>query len=70
MHTSTAGILRYTPNVNWSTAKNEGRQINNQVISEIERDYLDAWYLKSVVLKTNNTLGIDDYFTKNARKNI
>ena len=70
MHTSTAGILRYTPNVNWSTAKNEGRQINNQVISEIKRDYLDAWYLKSVVLKTNNTLGIDDYFTKNARKNI
>lgn len=57
----------YLPKVEWAPLTNEGRPMESQTLTEIERDYLKAWYVKSVALETNNLYGIADYYTDSAR---
>ncbi|MBT8279185.1 MAG: cellulase family glycosylhydrolase [Bacteroidia bacterium] len=70
LHTEIKKIDQYIPRLDWAPLSNEGRKIDEQTLSTIENDYLDAWYVKHVAYKTNNTEGIDDYYTENARRNI
>ncbi len=60
----------YTPQVNWNTKPNRGRSVSDNKISEIEKDYLNAWYVKQLAYKTNTKKAIKDHFTENARKKV
>ena len=63
-------IDQYLPQLEWASLKNEGRVMDDQTLYAIQNDYLDAWYVKHVAFKTNTLTGINDYYTKTARKNI
>ncbi len=60
----------YVPSIDWDTTSYEGRIMEPQSLKEIERDYLNAWYVKNLAYKNNEVLGIDDYYTDSARVNI
>ncbi len=70
LHTEVRKIDQYLPKITWKEDGNEGREMNDQTLSNIENDYLDAWYVKYMAYRTNNYKGVDDYFTENARKNV
>ncbi|NNL16343.1 MAG: cellulase family glycosylhydrolase [Flavobacteriaceae bacterium] len=70
LHTEIKKVEQYLPKVVWAELNNEGRPMDAENLKAIEDDYLDAWYVKHVAYKTNNTEGVKDYFTDNARKNI
>ncbi|WP_046758606.1 cellulase family glycosylhydrolase [Kordia jejudonensis] len=70
LHTEVKKATVYLPKLTWTTDGNEGRKLDAQTLAKIESDYLDAWYVKQVVYKTNQTTGIDDFYTESARKNI
>ena len=70
LHTEVQKADLYLPKMNWIHDRNEGRKIDTQTLTKIEKDYLNAWYVKHVAYQTNQALGIEDYYTENARKNI
>ncbi|EDP71257.1 hypothetical protein FBALC1_02197 [Flavobacteriales bacterium ALC-1] len=70
LHTEVKQVDQYLPELEWAPIINEGRNIDEQTLNAIEKDYLDAWYVKYVAFKTNTKQGIDDYYTDNASKNI
>jgi hypothetical protein len=70
LHTEVKKVEQYLPKVTWKDDGNEGRKISAQKIAAVQNDYLDAWYVKQIAYKTNTRVGIEDYFTKSARKNI
>ncbi len=70
LHTEIKKVDQYLPKTAWEPLNNEGRPMDNQTLNAIQNDYLDAWYVKHVAYKTNTLVGIDDYYTENARKNI
>ncbi|WP_047550221.1 glycoside hydrolase family 2 TIM barrel-domain containing protein [Psychroserpens sp. Hel_I_66] len=70
LHTEIKKIEQYAPKVIWAPLQNEGRPIDDQNLNAIENDYLDAWYVKHISYKTNNTAGIKDYYTDSARLNL
>lgn len=70
LHTEVKKAEVYLPKMVWKNDGNEGRKLDTQTLAKIENDYLNAWYVKHVAYKTNQTVGIDDYYTENARKNI
>jgi hypothetical protein len=70
LHTEVKNIEQYLPKISWKNDGNEGRIISEQKLRTVENDYLDSWYVKQIAYKTNTRIGIEDYFTKNARKNI
>ncbi|WP_298545076.1 cellulase family glycosylhydrolase [uncultured Aquimarina sp.] len=60
----------YLPKVIWSDTINPGRPIEKQTLLDIEKDYLNAWYVRQVAYQTNLTSGIDDYYTISAQQNL
>jgi hypothetical protein len=70
LHTEVKKAENYSPKIAWKKDGNEGRKVDEQTLIKIENDYLDAWYVRNVAYKTNETVGIPDYYTDNARKNI
>jgi len=70
LHTEIRQVDKYLPKLIWEPLNNNGRPMDPQNLKVIERDYLNAWYVKHVAYKTNNQTGIKDYYTDNARKNI
>ena len=70
LHTEIKGTRMYLPKIIWDTTNVEGRPIEKERLQEIERDYLNAWYVKQVALSTNKDDGIADYYTDSARVNL
>ncbi len=70
LHTKIKKIDQYIPKVTWLKDGNQGREMNEQTLLEIENNYLDAWYVKNIAFNTNLKIGINDYYTESARKNI
>ncbi|RCS27249.1 glycosyl hydrolase family 5 [Polaribacter sp. WD7] len=70
LHTQIHKETVYTPQLSWQDNGNEGRPISQQVLNEVENNYLDAWYIKQVAYRENKKTGIEDFYTKNARKNL
>ncbi len=60
----------YLPKLVWKDTINPGRPIERQTILDIEQDYLNAWYIRNAAYQTNNIKGVEDYYTKSARKHI
>ena len=65
-------IDQYMPELTWqkSSSKGKGRSMNEQTRADIEEDYINAWYVRHIAYQTNETIGLDDYYTKSAKKNI
>lgn len=70
LHTTLPTAKKYLPKVIWKDTTNPGRPIEKQTLSKIESDYLQAWYVKNVAYQTNDSFGINDFFTQNAKRNI
>lgn len=70
LHTQIHKEKVYTPYLQWKDDGNEGRPISQQVLHEVESNYLDAWYIKQVAYRENKQTGIEDFYTKNAKKNL
>jgi len=70
LHTDIKKTEVYVPKTTWSIKGAKGRVIDKQTLIRVEKNYLEAWYIKNICLKTNTTFGINDYYTKQARKNI
>jgi len=70
LHTEIKKEIQYTPKITWTPLHNEGRKMDEENLKNLERDYINAWYVKHIAYKTNTFTGIDDYYTENARKNI
>jgi len=70
LHTEVKQVDQYLPELEWAPLTNEGRPMDEQTLTAIENDYLDAWYVKHVAYKTNTQKGIDDYYTESAKANI
>jgi len=70
LHTEIKSRRMYLPEVVWDTSAYKGRTMKNQSLQEIERDYLNGWYVKNLALQSNKTFGVEDYYTDSARVNI
>ncbi|WP_405199202.1 glycoside hydrolase family 2 TIM barrel-domain containing protein [Christiangramia sp. LLG6405-1] len=70
LHTEIKSRRMYLPEVVWDTSAYKGRTMENQSLQEIERDYLNGWYVKNLALHSNKTFGVEDYYTDSARVNI
>jgi len=57
----------YLPKITWESLQNRGRPMEKQTLQEIEKDYVSAWYVRSLAYKSNITFGIADYYTDSAR---
>ncbi|WP_245759702.1 cellulase family glycosylhydrolase [Robiginitalea myxolifaciens] len=60
----------YFPEVNWDLDQQEGRPMELQTLGELEQDYRNAWYVRSLGLLNNDRFGLDDYFTTDAREKL
>ncbi|WP_031425271.1 cellulase family glycosylhydrolase [Flavimarina sp. Hel_I_48] len=70
LHTEIKSSRMYLPRITWDTTHYDGRPMKQQSLEEIERDYLNAWYVKNLALETNKKYGVEDYYTDSARVNI
>lgn len=61
---------QYIPNLTWAPLNNIGRKMDLPTLGSIEKNYLDAWYVKHVAYHTNTITGIEDYYTDSAEKNL
>jgi len=70
LHTEIKSRRMYLPEVVWDTSSYQGRRMEDQSLMEIERDYLNGWYVKNLALQSNKSFGVEDYYTDSARVNI
>lgn len=60
----------YQPRITWDLNGQRGREIPKQILEDLERDYVNAWYVRHISLATYEQLGIEDYYTQDARSQI
>lgn len=70
LHTGIERRPTYLPKITWDTLQYEGRPMEKQNLKEIEKDYLNSWYVRNLAYQQNSKTGIEDYFTDSARVNI
>ena len=70
LHTEIKKEIQHVPKITWAPLANEGREMDAENLKNLQRDYLNALYVKNIAYKTNTSTGIEDYYTENARKNI
>ena len=70
LHTEIKTIEQYSPKIYWALEKNEESNIDEQTLKELEKDYLNAWFVKQIAFKTNSLIGIKDHYTKKAKSTI
>ncbi|WP_179021754.1 glycoside hydrolase family 2 TIM barrel-domain containing protein [Winogradskyella forsetii] len=70
LHTEIQKVEQYLPKIDWEPLQNEGRPMDQQTLNALQSNYLDAWYVKQIAYKTNQTAGIKDYYTDSARENL
>lgn len=70
LHLEKETVNTYSPDIEWKSLENPGREMEKQTLATLEKHYLFSWYIKNNALKTNTAEGIEDYFTTNPRKNL
>ncbi|WP_445382578.1 cellulase family glycosylhydrolase [Robiginitalea sp. IMCC43444] len=70
LHLSEDPDLAFQPAMTWKLEGQEGRMMDPQTLSELERDYKSAWYVRQVALENSNPFGLEDYFTADARRQL
>ncbi|MFC2109050.1 glycoside hydrolase family 2 TIM barrel-domain containing protein [Bacteroidota bacterium] len=61
---------QYNPNLTWAPLNNIGRRMDQQTLRNVEKNYMDAWYVKHIAYETNDIKGIEDFYTDSAEKNL
>ena len=69
-HTEVYKSQQYIPNLTWAPLDHIGRRMDKQTLANVEKNYLDAWYIKNVAYQINSIEGIEDYYTDSAEKNL
>jgi len=57
----------YLPKVTFQTSNSKGRKLNSEVLKNIKKDYLNAWYVKNYALKHNDIDSFRDFYTDSAQ---
>ncbi|AXG72874.1 glycosyl hydrolase family 5 [Flavobacterium arcticum] len=70
LHLEKETVNTYLPKVKWTSLENPGRKMEQQTLSEIEKDYLFAWHIRNNAFKTNSKEGIADFYTDSSRVNL
>ncbi len=70
LHTGIRDKEMYLPKMEWSPLSNEGRPMDQETLKSLQTDYAYSWFVQQVAYNTNEHVGINDYFTENARKNL
>jgi hypothetical protein len=70
LHLEKETVNTYLPKVIWEKLNNVGREMEQNTLKTIEKDYLFSWYIKNKSLENNKKNGIEDYYTQNARVNL
>ena len=70
LHVGIKNKQAYTPSVKWKDTTNPGRPIEKQTMYEIQKDYINSWYVRNVAFKEYDSIGVFDFYTENARNNI
>ncbi|MGY5354719.1 glycoside hydrolase family 2 TIM barrel-domain containing protein [Wenyingzhuangia sp. IMCC45467] len=70
LHNKIHETVHYQPQINWDLSNTEGRQVSNTTLQNLEKDYLNAWYVKQVAFEKNTNKGLKDYYTTSSLKNI
>ena len=60
----------YLPKIEWKPLNNAGRRLNKQIISDLEKDYRNAWYVKNYALSKNDREAFDDFYTDSAKMHM
>ncbi|MGB5229728.1 MAG: cellulase family glycosylhydrolase [Eudoraea sp.] len=58
------------PEIEWAILENQGRPMEKQTLLDIERDYVRSWYVRSVAMASNDSYGLDDYYTDSLRSKL
>lgn len=61
---------QYIPKLTWAPLHNLGRKMDLPTLKNIEKNYLDAWYIKHISYQINTFKGIENYYTDSAEKNL
>ena len=70
LHIGVKNKQAYMPKVSWKDTINPGRPIEKQTIFEIQKDYVNSWYVRNIAYKDYDSLGVFDFFTESARENV
>ncbi len=70
LHIGLKNKQAYIPKVVWKDTTNPGRSIEKQTMSNIQKDYVNSWYVRNVAYSSYDSLGIFDFYTQSARQNI
>ncbi len=70
LHLDLLRTAYYVPEVTWQSIDNPGRPLEKANQKKIEKDYIDAWYVKNQAFNTGDDAGIYDHYTKSARAKL
>ncbi|MBQ4802779.1 cellulase family glycosylhydrolase [Aquimarina sp. MMG015] len=70
LHIGVKNKQAYIPKVAWKDSINPARSIEKQTMMDIQKDYINSWYVRNVGYKTYDSLGIFDFYTESARENL
>lgn len=70
LHIGVKNKQAYIPKVTWKDTTNPARAIEKQTINDIQKDYVNSWYVRNIGYQTHDSIGIFDFYTENARKNL
>ena len=70
LHNKIHETVHYQPEIIWDISNTEGREMSNTTLQNLEKDYLNAWYVKQVAFEKNTDKGLKDYYTKSALATI
>lgn len=62
--------VHYQPKITWDLSHAVGRQMDEITLQKIEKDYLNAWYVKNIAFDKNTNKGLKDYYTKSSLKTL
>ncbi len=67
LHLEVAMEEVYLPKMVWNGLENPGRPMEQQTLSELEKDYMSAWHVRNIAYMKNDPYGIEDFYTDSAR---
>lgn len=70
LHNKIHETIHYQPTIQWNTEHNLGRAMDDFTLQKIEKDYLNAWYVKHIAFYKNTSKGLKDYYTKSALQTL
>ncbi len=70
LHLAVENADVYLPKIEWGNLENPGRPMELPTLKNIEKDYLNAWYIRQLAYRQNDTYGIEDFYTDSSRINL